>query len=787
MNMLSWDSTRSSLIPRAFHPRQDGKSPLGKAVREPGMTVHLQAGSWKIDAFEEQALVGMSPGAEARLLKGVMEFFLIVLRRVCERLHLPIVLGTQRLGSDLQTVHTEEDMQLMLMTLKSWEHWDRMVATTASAKLFQVPVALDDAKQLRDCVLVNVSPLRAHECLGNASGFKVDVYDVVGRSTLASRLSSNIVKLLSPSQTEVQLEQHVLTASASRFERGFAVLGVLIGAIMSAADCEFHDPLEADFVAKVRKSLAACFGTLRVEADKSGNRDVLAQLITEDACKSLLKVLGAPQDGQVLAPLCDSVAKQSLLRVVEISAFQPLKVMTWNINGSGKSNRAPKSFSMADKMAAVQQEICRRWKPDLVSLQECRGAEPLEMLLESYQFVGAAPAEHCGYVHLYVRSGMPAELLPMVCECPAVLARISVCKGSTFDVAALHMVPGPTGKEARKKQFLSALSGLRPGSQLILGDMNVRPDELQDLTSIGQFHDAEYVGKSWHPAKSGYEASEGFQRGGLAFSFDRIFFSGALCVEAFLVGQGRVFSEGVNFSLSDHCAVLGVLDLHASHKTGSQGSEVRRERRGALAKVRDHACLEEQCLISAMNRDGRQASAQQRATVDAKQQAAVVRAQRAQVKERKVHFDGLWESAFGVHSLFRVLGREEQAPARAADTCPLDAHAADVPPLGRLPSAARGVAANALAQVFLRIPKVATWLRNHACEHNAETCSACALEALRRDFRAEHGRSLQAVPVFKVSSSLRASVRDLLSNMLSHVPRGLPWQGRAACLRPQSG
>ena len=266
----------------------------------------------------------------------------------------------------------------------------------------------------------------------------------------------------------------------------------------------------------------------------------------------------------------------------------------------------------------------------------------------------AAATDNRGYVHLYVRSGMQAELLPMVCECPAVLARISVCKGSTFDVAALHMVPGPTGKEARKKQFLSALSGLRPGSQLILGDMNVRPDELQELTSIGQFHDAEYVGKSWHPAKSGYEASEGFQQGGLAFSFDRIFFSGALCVEAFLVGQGRVFSEGVNFSLSDHCAVLGVLDLHASHKTGSQGSEVRRERRGALAKVRDHACLEEQCLISAMNRDGRQASAQQRATVDAKQQAAVVRAQRAQVKERKVHFDGLWESAFGAHSLFRV-------------------------------------------------------------------------------------------------------------------------------------
>ena len=765
------------LIPRAFHRRQDGKPPPGKAVREPGMMVHLQAGSWKIDAFEEQALVGLSPGAEARLLKGVMEFFLIVLRRVCERLHLPIVLGTQRLGYDLQTVRNEEDMQLMLMTLKSWAHWERMVTSTASAKLFQVPVALDDAKQLRDCVLVNVSPLRADESLGTASGFKVDVYDVVGRSSLATRLSSNIVKLLSPSQTEVQLEQHTLTASASPFERGFAVLGVLIGAIMSRADCSFHDPLEPDFVAKVRKSLGSCFGTLRAEADKSGNRDVLAQLTTDDACKALLKVLGAPQECQVPSPLGHSVPKQSNVKVVEISAFQPLQVLTWNINGSGKSSRAPKSFSMADKMAAVQQEICRRWNPDLVSLQECLGPEPLEMLLESYALVGAAPAEHCGFVHLYVRRGLHAELLPMVSDCPAVLARITVCKGNTFDVAALHMVPGPTGKEERKKQFLLALRGLRPGSQLVLGDMNVRPDELQDLTALGQFRDAEYVGKSWHPAKSGYEASEGFQRGGLAFSFDRIFFSGALCVEAFLVGQGRVFSEGIHFSLSDHCAVLGLLDLHASHKTGAQGSEVRRERRGALAKVRDHACLEEQCVVTAMSRDGRQASAQQRATVDAKQQAAVVRAQRAQIKERKVHRDALWESAFGAHSLFRAPGRQAQLPARAADSCPLEAHAADVPALERLPFAARGVAANALAQVFLRIPKVATWLRNHACEQDAEKCSACALEALRRDFRAELGHSLQSAPVFKVSSSLRACVRDLLSNMLLHAPRAVPWEG----------
>ena len=52
------------LIPGAFHPKNDGRKPGGKAMRDPGVAVNLQAGEWKIDAFEEQALAGLSPGVE---------------------------------------------------------------------------------------------------------------------------------------------------------------------------------------------------------------------------------------------------------------------------------------------------------------------------------------------------------------------------------------------------------------------------------------------------------------------------------------------------------------------------------------------------------------------------------------------------------------------------------------------------------------------------------------------------------------------------------------------------
>ena len=145
------------------------------------------------------------------------------------------------------------------------------------------------------------------------------------------------------------------------------------------------------------------------------------------------------------------------------------------------------------------------------------------------------------------------------------------------------------------------------------------------------------------------------------------------------------------------------------------------ERRGALAKVRDHACQEEQRVISEMSRAGREESAQQWARTDAKQQAAAIRAQRAQIKERKTRRDALWELAFGSDSLFRGAAPRE-VPSRACEVCPLTEDVRDVPELGRLARPAgsapevAGNLANALSQVLLRIPKVASWLAKHTCQ-----------------------------------------------------------------------
>ena len=64
------------LIPEGLHPRLDGRKPKGKYPGGvPERTgVHLTAGSWKVDVFEEQGLAQGRP-----LPKGTLEFFVICL------------------------------------------------------------------------------------------------------------------------------------------------------------------------------------------------------------------------------------------------------------------------------------------------------------------------------------------------------------------------------------------------------------------------------------------------------------------------------------------------------------------------------------------------------------------------------------------------------------------------------------------------------------------------------------------------------------------------------------
>ena len=561
------------LIPREFHPKYDSRKPKGKiCVDDMQVGVCVDAGGWKVDIFEERVLCEVGSGSSGRLSKSVLEFFLIVLRRIAEKLDLPVAVGTHALGS---AVDESTNESLLKLKVRTWKSWAWLSEHIGSAKQFLLPVIRDEGKYPRDVVLLVVSAISDGVSLDNAQQFEVRVFDVLGRSGVAEKLVRNVVAVLSTisDMSGVQdapvMVQESLPACSCAFDRGFLVLGMLLVFLARSAGKKFHESAETEagnpvFAAKVRKSLAALFASLRSEADRSGSRDVLLQLKNKAECVQRLELLCAAQvvdDESVLPRSTAPSGTSKSAREIAVSDFQPLKVLTWNIAGASKSGSAPESFSMEDKMAAVQQEIVGRWLPDIVALQECVNEFALAGMLNVYDFLGAAAVDDvhrsCGFVHVYVRRGVQASRLKTPQGVPAVLVRIKVGKESV-NVAAVHLMPGPSGAKRRLAQMKAVAQPFQPsGVHLVVGDMNVRQEEMEELLKVGSFRDAAYEGRSFYPAQSRYDLVKLPEIGqGVGYAFDRVLHSSGLHAEAFLVGKPRVFSEGIKFSLSDHSGLL---------------------------------------------------------------------------------------------------------------------------------------------------------------------------------------------------------------------------------------
>ena len=95
---------------------------------------------------------------------------------------------------------------------------------------------------------------------------------------------------------------------------------------------------------------------------------------------------------------------------------------------------------------------------------------------------------------------------------------------------------------------------------MILGDFNLRHDEQEAALEASRCQNAFYSGSSWDPRVVQYD-DKLRSYGAAGHAFDRVFFDGACWAEACLVGRGRHFSAGSGFYVSDHFAVLAVLDV----------------------------------------------------------------------------------------------------------------------------------------------------------------------------------------------------------------------------------
>ena len=105
------------LMPEWLDPRLDNKKLKGKTGGgEVQMGVPLVAGTWKVDVGREQVLADSS-----RLVgSDLLEFFLILARHVCEKLELPLYIGTSALG---RRVGSGETLEHLCTRVEGWRQW----------------------------------------------------------------------------------------------------------------------------------------------------------------------------------------------------------------------------------------------------------------------------------------------------------------------------------------------------------------------------------------------------------------------------------------------------------------------------------------------------------------------------------------------------------------------------------------------------------------------------------------------------------------------------------------
>ena len=148
-----------ALIPERLHWSLDAATAKGKeelgVVR--GGSV-LQMDDWKINVRSEDAL------AQGRLPEEVLEFFLLVVRRVSEALGLRLAIGSKTVGKEAGKAGDAEQFSCVM---RGWRKvWQSSVVSENTELL--LPVAVDEKAAPQDWVFVSVRSCVEGERLGGA-------------------------------------------------------------------------------------------------------------------------------------------------------------------------------------------------------------------------------------------------------------------------------------------------------------------------------------------------------------------------------------------------------------------------------------------------------------------------------------------------------------------------------------------------------------------------------------------------------------------------------------------
>ena len=484
------------LVPKEFDPYFDKLPPKGKVKAVPEQTaLMLTAGSWRVNIFDEQ---GVTHGS---ISKGVVEIFALLARRICEKLSLPIFVGSVELG---RKIAKAADPSVLAVQVGAWKGlWDPDVIR--SARCILLPVCFDDGKSPRDWAFVAVTADSPEKTFALASSLRAHVFDRIGR---VGHVDSFLLGLRAVVATvcsgvlgrRVDLEHGAFPQTSTPHDVPAVTLGLLLRAVGIAAAEPVLDDTSELFAVDVVRRVRAAYQALRAQAERTGERDILRQFVEPASCRAFLRRMG-----EAVAVESCPVAGDVTRRVLTAVDDERWVVLTWNISGAHeetdrwKSAQAPPSWSYVDQLSTQVNEILR-WRPHLLALQECPGALALCGLSAQYGFVGAVKS-HCGYTHLYALLPLVVDILDACADHQVLLAR-AVLGRTEVGVVAAHLPPYPEGGAARKAAVAMSLRKVKDfKAVLVIGDLNVRQDEVVGWREDFCLREAMYDGfaASRHP------------------------------------------------------------------------------------------------------------------------------------------------------------------------------------------------------------------------------------------------------------------------------------------------
>ena len=187
LHMSAVQEALGALIPARLHKSFDQATKRAKedfgAIR--GCSV-LVMENWRVSVRAEDAL------ARGRLQEDALEFFVLVLRRICQMLKLTVAVASKTVGKE---VGRQEDASKLARVMEKWRQvWAREEVRQQEELL--LPVAVDEKSAPQDWLCVAVRSVVAGEKLGEAKRLRVLVYDAAQRASAARRIALNVDALL---------------------------------------------------------------------------------------------------------------------------------------------------------------------------------------------------------------------------------------------------------------------------------------------------------------------------------------------------------------------------------------------------------------------------------------------------------------------------------------------------------------------------------------------------------------------------------------------------------------